>query len=183
MLYVLSYSSIPNAYPSLTLDHQTVLAQHTVHPILVSCGPGGEILFGDLSSPTGGHTYTNFPKFSIIVHSRRRHSSPASPAARLAPVLSALAPQIPVCATLSQAHDSTTYLSVYIPPARPPARLHVKRPHDPFLGVRATRRPCVGLSPARRSALDCGPLRRHAWVRLSNGGCWYGGGSGLMANA
>ena len=44
-----------------------------MHPILVSCGPGGEILFWDISSPTGGHTYTNFPKFSIIVHSRRRY--------------------------------------------------------------------------------------------------------------
>jgi len=45
---------------------------HTVHPILVSCGSGGEILFWDLSSPTVGHT-TKFHNSSIIVHSRRRH--------------------------------------------------------------------------------------------------------------
>jgi hypothetical protein len=40
-------------------------------------------------------------------------------------------------------------LSAYIPPARPPARLHVKRPHDPVLGARATRQRCRCLCPGR----------------------------------
>jgi hypothetical protein len=53
-------------------DHQTVLAQHTVHPILISCGPGGEYSSG-VSSLTVGHAYTNFPKFTIIVLSCHHH--------------------------------------------------------------------------------------------------------------
>jgi len=70
MSYLTLQSPTPNA--SLTLDHQTVLAQHSVHPIVVSCDSGEEILFWDLSPPTVGHT-TNFHNFSIIVQSRHCH--------------------------------------------------------------------------------------------------------------
>ncbi len=130
-------------------DIRSILAQHTVHPILVSCGSGGEILLWDLSSPTGGHTYTNFPNFSIIVHSRRRHFASITRRAACARAISTGTANPRLRDALSSARLNN--LDVYIPPARPPARLHVKRSRDPFLGARAT------LSPVRRSAFDCGP--------------------------
>ena len=153
MLYVLSYSSIPNAYPSLTLDHQTVLAQHTVHLILVSCGPGGEYSSG-VSSPTVGHAYTNFPNFSIIVLSRHRHFASITRCAACARAMSTGTANPRLRDILSSARLNN--VSVYIPPTQSPARLHVKRSHDPFLDLdaRATRRPCLGLSPENRSALS-----------------------------
>jgi hypothetical protein len=53
----------------------------------------------------------------------------------------------------ARARDTSTStadpLSAYIPPARPPARLHVKRLHDPILGARATRQRCLCLCPGR----------------------------------
>jgi hypothetical protein len=51
-------------------------------------------------------------------------------------------------------------LGADVPPARPPARIRVKRPHDPLLGARAARRCSVGLHPGRRQACHCGPRRR-----------------------
>jgi hypothetical protein len=144
--YLTLQSPTPNAL--LTLDHQTV------HPILVSCSYGGEILFWDLSSPTVGHT-TNFHNFSIIVHSRRRHFASITCRAAYARAINAGTANPRLRDTLSSAQLNNQ--NAYIPPARPPARLHVERPHDPFLDARATCLPCLGLSPVHRSALDCRP--------------------------
>ena len=51
-------------------------------------------------------------------------------------------------------------LGADVPPARPPARLRVKRPHNPLLGARAARRCSLCLCPRRRQACRCGPRRR-----------------------
>jgi len=118
-----------------------------VHPILVSCSCGGEIILWDLSSPTGGHTYTNFPNFSIIVRPRCRHFASIAHRAARARDISTSTANPPSRDALPG--GKSKHPSAYIPPARPPARLHLKRPHDPFLGARATRQRCLCLCPGR----------------------------------
>jgi hypothetical protein len=124
MLYVLLTLQSPTPNALLTLDHQTV------HPILVSYGYGGEILFWDLSSPTVGHT-TNFHNSSIIVHSRRRHFASITRHTACARAINAGTINPRLRDTLSSARLNNQ--NAYIPPTRPHARLHVEQPHNPFL--------------------------------------------------
>jgi hypothetical protein len=134
-----SYLTIQFPKPDASF-HQTTLARHPVHPILVYGGSEREILLWNLSSPTVGTPTPSFP-------TAPSPSAPAvttSPASHAAPELSAPAPQMPLHPTLSQTHDSK-YLSPDIPTAWPPARLRIKRPHDPFLGARSIRRRCLHL--------------------------------------
>jgi hypothetical protein len=127
-----SYVTIqfPRPDASLTLCHQAALARHPVRPILVYGGSEREILLWDLSSPTVGSPTPIFP----TAPSPSALAVTTSPASHAAPAPSAPATQMSLHATLSQTHDSE-HLSSDIPPSRPPACLHVKRPHDPFLGV------------------------------------------------
>src|SRR6266851_4858792 len=137
-----SYPTFQSPRPdaSLTLCHQTAPARHPVHPILVYGGSEREILLWDLSSPTVG---TPTP-ISPTAPSPSALAVTTSPASHVAPAPSAPATQMPLHATLSQMHDSK-HLGSDIPPARPPALLRVKHPHDPFLGARSVRRRCLRL--------------------------------------
>ncbi len=58
-----SYLTIqfPRPDASLTLCHQTALARHPVHPILVYGGSEGEILLWDLSAPANAPSCDALP--------------------------------------------------------------------------------------------------------------------------
>jgi hypothetical protein len=97
--------------------------------------------------PTVGHSYTNFPTFSIIVRPRHRHFASIARRAAHARDISTSTANPPSRDALPGGQSK--HPSAYIPPARPPARLHVKRTHDAFLGARATRQRCHRLYPSR----------------------------------
>jgi len=138
-----SYPTFQSPRPdaSLTLCHQTAPARHPVHPILVYGGSEREILLWDLSSPTVGTPTPIFPTCPIAIRSHRHHFPCI---ARRARVVSTSTANAPSCDALPGGR--LKHLSSDIPPAQPPARLRVKRPHDPLLGARAPRRRNPSLS-------------------------------------
>jgi hypothetical protein len=141
----------PRPDASLTLCHQTALAQHPVHPILVCGGSECEILLWVLSSPTVGTPAPIFPTSPITIRSHRHHFPCI---ARRARVVSTSTANAPSCDALPGGR--LKHLSSDIAPARPPARLRVKRPHDPLLGALSPRRCSPSLSLP--SAVLCLPL-------------------------
>jgi hypothetical protein len=146
----------PRSDASMTLCHQTALARHPVHPILVYGGSEREILFWNLSSPTVGTPTPIFPTCPIIIRSHRHHFPCI---ARRARVVSTSTASAPSCDALPGGR--LKHLSSDIPRARPPARLQSnahttrfwarERPADPTPAC---------LCPARLHAYRCGPRRR-----------------------
>jgi len=127
------------------------LAQHPVHPILFCGGSECEIFLWDLSSPTVGTPTPILPTSPITIRPHRHHFPCI---ARRARVVGTRTANTPSCDALPGGR--LKHLSDDIPPARPPARLRVKRPHDPLLGALSPRRCSPSLSLP--SAVLCLPL-------------------------
>ena len=144
---------------SLTLCQQTALCI----PLLVSVAPNAKFFPG--TSPL--RQWTRPLQFSQPSHHRPPRSRHFPCIVRRGRAVSTRTANSP---SRNAAPDSRLkHLSADIPPARPPALIHVKRPHDPFLGARETRRLRLRLCPGRHSARDCGPwrrrVRREKWKR------------------
>ena len=148
---------------SLTLRHQTALTWPPVHPTLVSVASNAKSLPG--TSPL--RRWTRPLQFSQSPHHR-------PPRRRYFPYIVRRGRAVSTRTANSSSRNAVPasrlkHLSADIPPARPPALIHVKRPHDPFLGARETRRLRLRLCPGRHSARDCGPwrrrVRREKWKR------------------
>jgi hypothetical protein len=128
-------AQVPDA--SLTLCHQTALPWPPVHPTLVSVAPNAK----------------SFPGTSLLRQWTRPLQLSQPPHHRPLPLHHMPWPRC-------QDQDGKSPSRNAVPASRLKhlsadilrARLHVKRPHDPFLGARETRRLRLRLCPGRHFA-------------------------------